>query len=295
VKEYDDVVTGQLFGHLHSDEFRVGIADDDDDDDDDDGGIGTDDVASIPDLSMPLLLGSSVTPLHGNDPSFRIVRYDRRGMRRRRRGGDDGTTSGDDDDDEEVGYRIVDYDSYAYSAIGGGDANDGDGGGWSRLYTFSEAYGDVASDVIEGEGLSSGTFRAIVGAMEDGRWGGESPTFRAYRSYKLSGARKEENQFGAAGTCDSSCRDDYICIFRSATTAGYERCIYERGTVRHRVIGGEAPGIVAGVLFAVIIVVVAFVKCHRMKKVRREHYDFAPSVHEEVRDDDMDVRDREMI
>jgi hypothetical protein len=303
VKEYDNVVIGQLFGHLHSDEFRVGIADDDDDDDDhdNDGGISTEDVHSIPDLSTPLLLGSSVTPLHGNDPSFRIVTYDR-GMRRRWRGEDGGMMSNgndgnEDGDNNEVEYRIVDYESYAYSAIGGGDANNGDdgGGGWSRLYTFSEAYGDVASDVIGGEGLSSGTFRAIVRAIEGERWGGEGPTLRAYRSYKLSGARREENQFGAAGTCNSSCRDDYICIFRSATTVGFERCIHERSMVWYRVIGEGAPRFVVGVLIAVAFVGVAFVKCHRMRKDRRKHYVFAPSVHEEVIDDGMDVRDREML
>ncbi|KAL3816384.1 hypothetical protein ACHAXA_008354 [Cyclostephanos tholiformis] len=277
VKEFDDVVMGQLFGHLHSDEFRVGLANEGND-----GWIDENNVTSIPALSTPLLLGSSVTPLHGNNPSFRIVRYDR-GMRRR-----GGTTSDDDD----VGYRIVDYDSYAYSAIGG-DKNDG--GGWSKLYTFSEVYGDAASDIIKEEGLSSGTFRAIVGAMEDGRWGGESPISRVYRSFKLSGANREENQFGANGTCDSNCRDDYVCIFQSTTTAGYERCILERGKVWYRVVRRKAPGTVAGVLFAVIIVGVAFVKCRRMRRDKRKHYDFAPSVHDEVRDDGMDARDQEMI
>lgn len=115
MKEFDDVVMAQLFGHLHSDEFRVGLVDEGGADD---GGIiGGSNVTSMPAaLSTPLLLGPSVTPLHGNDPSFRIVRYDRGGGRR---GGNNATT--DDDDGGGGGrYRIIDYDSYAHSMVAGG-------------------------------------------------------------------------------------------------------------------------------------------------------------------------------
>lgn len=277
MKEFDDVVVAQLFGHLHSDEFRVGLASSSYDDEGGDGEMIGEDISLIPALSTPILLGPSVTPLHGNYPSFRIVRYDRGG----RRGG---TTT-----DAEGGYRIVDYDSYSYSMIG----KEGDGG-WSKLYTFSDVYGDVASDVIEEEGLSSRTFRTIVGAMEDERWGGESPTLKAYRELKLSGAKIEVNQFGASGTCDSKCRDDYMCIFMSATTSGYDRCMLERGETWYRV-GGGRLGVVAGVLFAIMIIGFAFVRCRRMGRDKRKHYSSAPSVHDEAKDDGIDSQDREII
>ena len=293
MKEFDDVVMAQLFGHLHSDEFRVGLVDEGGADD---GGIiGGSNVTSMPAaLSTPLLLGPSVTPLHGNDPSFRIVRYDRGGGRR---GGNNATT--DDDDGGGGGrYRIIDYDSYAHSMVaGGGKDEDGGGvGGWSKLYTFSEVYGDVTSGVLEEEGLSSGALRAIVGAMEDGRrWGGggESPTLKAYRSFKLSGARKAENQFGDAGTCDSRCRDDYMCVFGSTTAAGYDACMLERGGETWYRVWGDARAIATGVLFAVAIVGIAF-RCRRIRRGKREHYDSAPSVHEDVKDDGIDVHDREI-
>ena len=182
-------------------------------------------------------------------------------------------------------------------AGGGKDEDGGGAGGWSKLYTFSEVYGDVTSGVLEEEGLSSGALRAIVGAMEDGRrWGGggESPTLKAYRSFKLSGARKAENQFGDAGTCDSRCRDDYMCVFGSATAAGYDACMLERGETWYRV-WGDASGIVAGALFAVAILGIAFVRCRKIRRSKREHYDFAPSVHEETKDNGIDVHDGEMI
>ena len=50
---------------------------------------------------------------------------------------------------------------------GGKDDNDDGNSGWSKLYTFSTAYGNVASKLIENEGLSTNTYHAIVNSMED--------------------------------------------------------------------------------------------------------------------------------
>ena len=152
----------------------------------------------------------------------------------------------------------------------------------------------MASDIIEEEGLSSRTFRAIVGAMEDEQRGGDSPTLTAYRELKLSGSKTEANQFGASGTCDSKCRDDYMCIFMSATTAGYDRCMLERGETWYQVLGGRR-GIVPGVLFAIVIVGFAFVGCRRMRRDKRKQYSSAPSVHDEAKNDGIDSNVREIL
>lgn len=269
VKEYDGVIMAQLYGHLHTDEFRV-------------GGLasyeeeikagGNDDTitAYIPDMQSAILLGPSVTPLHGNDPSFRIVRYDQR------------------DDVKE--YRLVDYDSHVYSMT----ANDYGNAGWSKLYTFSEAYGDVASEPIEKEGLSSNTYRAIVMAMEHPLpWWSIGEKLETYRSYKLSGAENDANQFGAHGECDRKCRTDYYCIFQSATTTAYDHCILERRAM----IQSQKLSVIAGVLLSIMIVVCAFTKCGRMRRnTVRKDYEFTPSVHlEQDKDGEIDVRDREII
>jgi hypothetical protein len=118
VQEYDEIIIGQLFGHLHTDEFRVGgiFAETDNNTSKDNDGNG--DILSIPSsISTPLLLGASVSPLHGNDPSFRLVMYDAAG------GGK-----------KNAHHRLVDYESHAYSLSTRS---------WSKLYTFSEAYGDI--------------------------------------------------------------------------------------------------------------------------------------------------------
>jgi hypothetical protein len=55
--KYDShgILMGQLFGHLHSDEFRL---------------------IQEEGLSYPLLLASSITPIYGNNPSIRVVYYE---------------------------------------------------------------------------------------------------------------------------------------------------------------------------------------------------------------------------
>ena len=54
--QHTHVVPAMLFGHLHSDEFRVDVS------------LGHD--------APPLLIAGSVTPAFGNNPSFRTVTYD---------------------------------------------------------------------------------------------------------------------------------------------------------------------------------------------------------------------------
>lgn len=64
IHSYKDVVVAQLFGHLHSNEFRVLSA----------SASQSDGSLALP----PLLIASSVTPIFGDSsPSFRLVTFDR--------------------------------------------------------------------------------------------------------------------------------------------------------------------------------------------------------------------------
>mmetsp|Transcript_32485 Transcript_32485/g.65814 ORF Transcript_32485/g.65814 Transcript_32485/m.65814 type:complete len:488 (+) Transcript_32485:1668-3131(+) len=88
IDEYADVVSAQLFGHLHSDEFRV-----------------------LSDEAPPVLMTSSITPVFGGNPSFRVVEYDKD------KGG------------------VTDYATYYW------DLYDDATSGWQKLYSFRQAYG----------------------------------------------------------------------------------------------------------------------------------------------------------
>ena len=106
VKEFDDVIIAQLYGHLHSDEFRVGIADESE---------SMANISMLPTMNTPLLLAGSITPLHGNNPSIRLVKY--------------GQKIGDGSSTDNTGkYGMLDYESHRYSL---GAENE-----WSKLYTF---------------------------------------------------------------------------------------------------------------------------------------------------------------
>jgi hypothetical protein len=277
VKEFDEIIIGQLFGHLHTDEFRVGgiFADNVDNDKDDE-----DDITSIPaSISTPLLLGASVSPLHGNDPSFRLVRYDR----------GEGKHSNH--------HRLVDYESHVYSLI---TRN------WSKLYTFSGAYGDVvSSDILKKEGLSSSVFRTIAQSMEDEvsdeeignkkSTKEESSTMKKYRTFMLSGAEGDAFNRGANVDCDSTCRDGFVCTLQSATRAGYDNCLLVRKEIRRAEFLSKEEGtigLVVAAIVAAVVVIIVIVRC-RKRQCMRKDYDSPPSVHEE--EGGIDLKDKEMI
>ncbi|EGD73688.1 hypothetical protein PTSG_05396 [Salpingoeca rosetta] len=89
LSEFEDVVKAQLFGHLHSDEFRI-----------------PHEAARV----VPLLIAPSVTPVYRNNPSLRIVTYDR----------GSGTIV-----DHHTRYVDVHHPEY----------------GWRDLYSFASQYG----------------------------------------------------------------------------------------------------------------------------------------------------------
>lgn len=279
VQEYDEIIIAQLFGHLHTDEFRVG------------GIFGDnnisnkntreDEISFIPSsLSTPLLLGASVSPLHGNDPSFRLVRYDR---------GSDGKHNNR--------HRLIDYESHALSLINRT---------WSKLYTFSEAYGDVvSSDILKKEGLSSIVFRTVAQSMEDDIKGEgeksekvtkeESSVMKMYRTFMLSGAEGDAFNRGANVDCDSTCRDEFACTLQSATRAGYDNCLLGRREIRRGELMAKEESLIGLVVAGVVVIavlVIAFVRC-RKRQMMRVDYDSPPPVHEE--EGGIDMKDKEMI
>lgn len=239
VAEFDDVIVAQLFGHLHSDEFRVGLPSS--------AHFNTDEETSlIPSMNAPLLLGPSVTPLHGNNPSFRLMKY------------------GQDEDGSSRGkHRILDYESYRCLL---------DEESWSKLYTFSEAYSS-SSKILSNEGLSSNTLRAIVESMEDDADGGESHVLKSFRSFLMSGADGTSDHTGANVDCNAECRDEWMCTFQSATQQGYEGCLRRRSQRK----GSSIVGIVGACVFVVVLSSAVFIRMRISRK--RRHYSTAPSAH----------------
>ncbi len=218
IQEFDDVIIGQLFGHLHSDEFRIGT--------------GTSGIPSS--LSTPLLLAGSLTPIHGNNPSFRKVFYD---------GG--GAT------DDSGSYKLLDYESHRYSKT---DNNTGD---WSKLYTFSETYGTDIEE-IKTEGLSANTFRSLLRSMED-KQGNMSPAMNSFLSLVNSDLTFAE--------CDANCRAEWLCVLSGTTTVfQYNKCLLqERGSNKHII------GIAGAALFATAFLFIMLLRSWRRRGKNNEY------------------------
>ena len=232
VSRYDNVVIGQLFGHLHSSEFRIGTA-------------GVDGM--IPPLSTPILLGPSITPLHGNNPAFHVVKL--------------GDVPGGD-------TRLLDIDTYSVKS-------DDFTKGWAKLHTFSETY-EVASSIIEKEGLSGDAFRAILKSMKD-TVTLESSVLRRYRSLMLSGAGDDGIGRGAESECNQSCRMSALCTMEAATSSGYANCLDAK--IKSE---GGVEAAAAGVAICILALVAVILR--RRRRQRQERYSAAVSVEEEVKD-----------
>ncbi|KAL7514108.1 hypothetical protein ACHAXN_011335 [Cyclotella atomus] len=240
IEEFDDVVIAQLFGHLHSDEFRVG--------DLSMTQMNSDtETQMIPSLSSPLLLGPSVTPIHGNHPAFRLVKYGAVGGNKKYNDGR---------------FKLLDYESYSYLM----NTNQT----WEKLYTFSDLY---ASNYNIEEGLSSKTMRSIVKSMENTIHRQESATFSSFRAFVKSGASGSQYAgFGVA--CDEQCKEEWICTIISATRNGFDNCLVSRRDSREK-----AKGLLVIAMFAIVGAVAAFTFVIRQRRAsKRSCYEETPSV-----------------
>ncbi len=219
-------IAGQLFGHLHTDEFRVGVG-----------------RSAIPSsISTPLLLAGSLTPVHGNNPSFRKVFYG------------DGVG-----DDSKYRLRLLDYESHRYPMS---DSNAGD---WSKLYTFSETYSTAAED-IKAEGLSANVFRSILQSMKD-KGGKESPTLQLFLLLVGSGSVGDVESSRTEDDCDAECRTEWLCTLSGTTTINqYNECLLqERGPGRYMI------GIAGATLFVVAFLFILAVRFRRRRA--RDQYE----------------------
>ncbi len=246
VDEFDAVIVGQLFGHIHSDEFRVGV-----------------DESAIPSsLSTPLLLAGAITPLHGNNPSFRKVFY-----------------SSIDTSSNVNNSTLLDYESHRYPM------SDGDDGEWAKLYTFSEAY-SFAADEISAEGLSANVFRSIIQSMLDEK-DESSSVLHTFLSLVRAGSDGDVESSHSDGDCNAECRRQWLCTLSGTTTVKqYNKCL-----VQNEGEGRYITGIAGAVLFAGAFFVIVAV---RIKKKRsrwmREQYDSTPSI-----DGNVEMEDHEML
>ena len=237
------VVKAQLFGHIHTDEFRI-----------------------VHDV-CPIYLTSSFTPIYGSNPSFRVVTYDSETgdlldyhvqyldlamlvatTNATKVIGDDGAstaapthavtsssvntvdTAGDDDDDDDL--------------VAGADQ-------WKQGASFTDAY--QVSD------MSLSSLKTIVEDLQN------STDHSIYWEALLQ--RLHVYTHGSE-VCDAVCRMEWACTLTSKTAQEYDICLYE-AYITHD------PVLIIGVflLLAVVLATIVVAACRFIRRCRqRRHY-----------------------
>ena len=174
----ESIIAGQLFGHLHSDEFRLV-----------EPTMSTNTNAS---RSFPLFLGSSITPIFGANPSWRVVEYE-----------------------SDTGH-ILDYTSY-YMDLNENNASDQPASSssptWIRTLSFRESF-EVAD-------LSSASLRRILSDLTMGD--DNSTVWESLLS-------RQRVYAAEMSPCAVQCRLEWICTIQSTTTREYNMCLAAGGT-----------------------------------------------------------------
>ena len=161
VQSYSHVLAGQAFGHIHTDEFRY-----------------------HKDLEM--FMTSSITPIYGSNPSFRIVTYDPQ----------QGT--------------ILDYDTH-YVDLGDATSfqptNASSNLNWKQAQSFRQDY--------QVPDLSVASLASIVDSLasdpNDSLW-------------NVLLARQHIYAHGSE-TCNALCRKEWVCTLQSLTAAQFATCL----------------------------------------------------------------------
>ncbi|VEU33603.1 unnamed protein product [Pseudo-nitzschia multistriata] len=261
-------ILGNLYGHVHTEEFRLLTYQDEDDDDENNSSNST------PALVLPLHVAASLTPIYGANPSYRIVEFD--------------NGSG----------TLLDYTTYyldldrfpVESPSEGDDSPSAKNVSWTKLPGFAETYGvpDLSADSLERilerlEGELQASIRAEEKAVELGRefaahtkdssrlWDIFLKRQMVYSSTPDDG--DDENN----GEIDTMI--DWLCTLRAVSKESYTLCVEGKQSAVAAVTttapsGGVLLFLFAGMAIAisVVLVLVLFAGKQFRTRPKRRHY-----------------------
>lgn len=259
------LVAGHLFGHLHSEEFRLlkpttansakeaevfdNSADESNDWND----------------NLPLLIASSITPVYGANPSYRLVQYQ-----------DDYGT-------------ILDYQTFYLDLKQSYSVDNADSDGlplkpvWTKLPPFTETY-DV-------EDLSAVSLNQILKRLS-APIGDSKPLWDIFLSRQDVYANQDppssdedssDSALEDGVVCDDWCRREWLCTLQAISKHQFVTCLEESAGGRsslgfHGLLGISFLIVVASVASAIFFVVFR-------RYLKRRHYEQQPQ-HVEMMDDD---------
>jgi sphingomyelin phosphodiesterase acid-like 3 len=185
----DSVVRGHLFGHLHSDEFRLLQPP---------SSLPFNNKGSSLNWTIPLYIASSVTPVYGSNPSYRLVQYD--------------THSG----------QLLDYRTF-YLDLEKLYANSTTKEEHSIITTtplpqWTEELPSFAN-TYNLKDMSSKSLQTLLSRLSDPTKESSQDMWQAFikRQYVSSSTN--------VTSCDNDCRSDWLCTIQAVSKKDYTQCV----------------------------------------------------------------------
>ena len=247
---YDDnIIVGQLFGHIHSDEFRL---------------IERKKGRGNGNRFYPIYLAPSITPIYGSNPSFRLVEYM--------------VNNG----------QLVNYETCYMNLLDNGGGGDGNIT-FSKSLSFGDAYhvSDLSSASLQNivHELESSITTPTSSSANDSSISGSSADGGLYywetllsRQHVFAAGDADVND--SAYKCDEYCRVQWLCTIHAITRKDYELCLARgvKTSARFILEVGLFSVVAAGVILA-IRCIFKFVNKRGISWNRRQAYE--PAHHQD--------------
>ena len=232
----NDIISAQFFGHIHSDEFRV---------------IDID----LP----PMLMCTSITPIFGTNPSFKIVSFD-----------------------IENNGTILDYEIYNTELVTSSTSSSSPS--WNKLYSFT--------DIYKVPDLTTNSLMNVLQKFSDYK-----NNDNVYFNYFLQFLHANYIPTTSTLDCDEKCHYQWICNLKSASTNDYQNCLQSLLLLHHPSLKTYATSIlsstnnitiiiicsIAFILFGCMICIIRFIRFKNFKRHQLSEF-------EEIDDIDIDAQ-----
>jgi sphingomyelin phosphodiesterase acid-like 3 len=250
------IVAGHLFGHLHSEEFRLLRPTRTSSASKAEVPLDSADESNVWNDNLPLLIASSVTPVYGANPSYRLVQYQ----------DEDGT--------------ILDYQTFFLDLKQSYSIDNADSDGlpikpiWTKLPPFTETY-DV--DDLSAVSLNQivDQLSAPIGVSKH-LWDVFLSRQDVYANQDVPSSEEDssDSAFDDGVSCDDWCRREWLCTIKATSKHQFISCLEESATGSsslgfHSLLGISFIIVVAGVASATFFVVSS-------RYLTRRHYEQPP-------------------
>mmetsp|Transcript_10262 Transcript_10262/g.25768 ORF Transcript_10262/g.25768 Transcript_10262/m.25768 type:complete len:636 (-) Transcript_10262:211-2118(-) len=204
-------ILGNFYGHVHTEEFRL-LTYDNDESALEGGGFDRTNTTEFQTLSIPVLVTSSITPIYGSNPSYRLVKYD------------------------DQSGALLDYSTHYLDLERANNNNvDNVDSAWIELPSFVEAFGVPNLSLESFQSLLQNLEGELVETMDEKCNNNNNSSSSSSSSSLWETFWKRQNLYSPTPddaddsvTTAKSPTDimvDWLCTFGASTKNDYETCL----------------------------------------------------------------------